>query len=90
MWKKALMQIVNVQVSVCISAIWSDILYLPTYTTISFDLLVDNTGTDQPVQMHRLIWACVVRKLHIMDPFHASSIVYICNTVNIYRLGVQN
>ena len=41
-------------------------------------LLADNAGPDQPALMRRLIWACVVRKLH-KDPFRSLRIICLLN-----------
>ena len=51
------------------------ILCSSTYTTYLLILQAGNKGSDQPVQMHSLIWANVVRKLQ-KDPF--SALCFIC------------
>ena len=64
-------QTAKVQISICISAVWSGhSLFVDIYYIYPLILLVDNKYSDQPALMHRLIWACIVCILH-KGSFHA-------------------
>ena len=46
------------------------------YTIVSIDSVREQTVPDEPVQKHRLIRDCIVRKIH-KGPFHALHITCI-------------
>ena len=67
--------IAKVQTRVHISTVLSGILCSSTYTTISINSVSRQQGPDQPAQLHRLIWACIVPNLH-KGSFHVLHIIW--------------